>query len=569
MHRQFFVPHLAERVCVTAWVPPECKDTLVVCPPACTRTMAGIRYFTTILCKQLAANGHGVVTFDYLGTGDSSKDIREISYADMVASAEAAYDMLTTLTGKRDHTVVGAGFGNFVAPDLSVRKNARQLLLLNPDPEALAYMAASVREGRCADQPAIEQGYLSTPYSRMNATGSDASHVLLNFDDPPMDLRFWEAVFGPFYGGEEEAISCRVVQEAATQSLAETLAGYRGKWAVLYWGPWFESSPMYQMAAAEERFDCGRLTNAGYWLESSRVFDNAVRVAAGWVDRHAPAGPPTIANLDRGEMIDTEWFPSPTTFVRTHAFRVGAQQMLGVLHGPRETPSSPRPLVVFEHGLGCDRVGEFRAWNRTARALAENGFYAFRYDHRGSGASAGAFEETMYPDYVVDLKAALASLKGIPGVNTDQVIIVSWSSGARISWLLAREDASITGMVMWSPVINEVMATTKIRLFRNEAGHFVFPISPLWLSKEFLLYERSQNLHALYDACNLPALVITGELDDPKMFDYILERVKTRPYNRHVQIKDAGHCFSQDVIEEVVDATVTWIREFSTGGVRA
>ena len=63
------------------------------------------------------------------------------------------------------------------------------------------------------------------------------------------------------------------------------------------------------------------------------------------------------------------------------------QHLNGVLHSPAECDAL-YPAVVFFHGFTGTKVEPHRIFVKTARELSAIGFYALRFDFRGSGTAA-------------------------------------------------------------------------------------------------------------------------------------------------------------------------------------
>ncbi len=70
-------------------------------------------------------------------------------------------------------------------------------------------------------------------------------------------------------------------------------------------------------------------------------------------------------------------------------------------------------IVLFAHGGGQTRF----SWGNTARMLAEQGWYAIAYDHRGHGESSWvADQDYALPRFAEDLHALVQQLPGKPVV---------------------------------------------------------------------------------------------------------------------------------------------------------
>lgn len=65
--------------------------------------------------------------------------------------------------------------------------------------------------------------------------------------------------------------------------------------------------------------------------------------------------------------------------------------------------ASSRDLVIFCHGFRGTRIGPSRFFVRTARQLAHRQICSLRFDHQGSGDSAGDFMDSSFDDWVASI----------------------------------------------------------------------------------------------------------------------------------------------------------------------
>lgn len=88
-------------------------------------------------------------------------------------------------------------------------------------------------------------------------------------------------------------------------------------------------------------------------------------------------------------------------------------------------------IVLFAHGGGQTRF----SWGNTARALAEEGWYAIAYDHRGHGESSWvADKDYALPRFAEDLHALVQQLPNKP-------VVVGASLGGMSAMLAEGEQA--------------------------------------------------------------------------------------------------------------------------------
>ncbi|MEI6561336.1 MAG: hypothetical protein WCO68_04525, partial [Verrucomicrobiota bacterium] len=77
--------------------------------------------------------------------------------------------------------------------------------------------------------------------------------------------------------------------------------------------------------------------------------------------------------------------------------------LAAVLH-----PADPEKIVLFAHGYTGTKCESGRLFVQTARALAEAGISALRFDFWASGDSEGGFEEVSPNTEIADLHSVIA-----------------------------------------------------------------------------------------------------------------------------------------------------------------
>ena len=92
------------------------------------------------------------------------------------------------------------------------------------------------------------------------------------------------------------------------------------------------------------------------------------------------------------------------------------QQLNGILHSPTDCDALC-PAVVFFHGFTGTKVEPHRIFVKTARELAAIGFYALRFDFRGSGDSEGDFSEMTIGGEISDAIKSIDILAAMQGVD--------------------------------------------------------------------------------------------------------------------------------------------------------
>ena len=130
---------------------------------------------------------------------------------------------------------------------------------------------------------------------------------------------------------------------------------------------------------------------------------------------------------------------------RPIVFRCEGAALVGMLHVPA---SAPKLGVVIVVGGPQYRIGSHRQFILLARALAERGIAALRFDCRGMGDSDGEFPGFEHLD--PDIAAAVAALRQrLPSV--ERVGLWGLCDAATAIAFYAHRDADISGVVLLNP----------------------------------------------------------------------------------------------------------------------
>ena len=90
-------------------------------------------------------------------------------------------------------------------------------------------------------------------------------------------------------------------------------------------------------------------------------------------------------------------------------------------HGQRIVGMTRAPALLICHGFTGDKVENHFIFVKMARRLADAGFFAMRFDFRGSGESEGDFSDMTVPAEIDDARVALAHR----GINKRQARLKS------------------------------------------------------------------------------------------------------------------------------------------------
>ena len=156
---------------------------------------------------------------------------------------------------------------------------------------------------------------------------------------------------------------------------------------------------------------------------------------------------------------------------RALGFRCGGDWLVGVASLPA-TAGSRGVLVVV--GGSQYRAGSHRQFTLLARALAQDGIPAMRFDYRGMGDSEG--DTRSFETVGDDLRAAIdAFFAAAPGLR--EVVLWGLCDGASAAAMYARSDRRVAGLVLLNPWVrtDDGLARTTLRhYYRQRLGERSF-----------------------------------------------------------------------------------------------
>jgi len=139
-------------------------------------------------------------------------------------------------------------------------------------------------------------------------------------------------------------------------------------------------------------------------------------------------------------------------------FKCGGADLIGVVHHPDAAPTRGVLIVV---GGPQYRTGSHRQFLLLARALAENGIAAMRFDYRGIGDSGGDFTgfETIDDDIRVAADAFTAEFPGM-----DEIVLWGLCDAASAILFYDHADRRIAGSVLLNPWVRSESGYAKTQL---------------------------------------------------------------------------------------------------------
>jgi dipeptidyl aminopeptidase/acylaminoacyl peptidase len=139
-------------------------------------------------------------------------------------------------------------------------------------------------------------------------------------------------------------------------------------------------------------------------------------------------------------------------------------EITGVIHWPRR---SRPPCVICSHGLFSSK--DSPKFIAMTEHLAQEGFAAIRYDHRGCGESQGQIEDTTVSGRLTDLVAVYDFVRPHPRINGN-IGLMGSSMGGYISLFAAARYPALKPVVIWA---------TPYQLRRKSDETGANPYSPL------------------------------------------------------------------------------------------
>ncbi len=244
------------------------------------------------------------------------------------------------------------------------------------------------------------------------------------------------------------------------------------------------------------------------------------------------------------------------------------QHLNGVLHSPADSDALC-PAVALFHGFTGTKVEPHRIFVKTARELAALGFYALRFDFRGSGDSEGDFSEMTIGGEISDAIKSIDVLTAMQGVDPGRIGILGLSMGGCVAACVSGQDTRVKSTVLWAPLSDdppdrreEILARSKHTPTPEEIAQSNANV----VGKAF--YEELPNISPSRTIQQFtgPLLVIHGSADQAVPVSHgrrYYELMQGRDALTELEVIDgADHTFNTVGWEQTVIAkSVEWFRK--------
>jgi exosortase A-associated hydrolase 1/exosortase A-associated hydrolase 2 len=403
-------------------------DILLV--PAFAEEMNRCRAMVAMQARALAALGVGTLVLDPYGTGDSSGEFVEASWAQWQADLQRGLDWLRT-HGQGCTSLWGVRLGAIMASGIaSADAQIERLLLWQPVVDARAFYTQFLRIRIAAE---LEQsgGIKTTDQLRsMSARGK------------LIEVSGYQ--IGSVLAAELDRIQLPAVESITRlhtlwyEVLASSDANIpRGNLKV---------ADSYRAAGA--RIQVESAIGPPFWQVHERAVapeliaatSRMVAEAASDPEGRRPAAGQFVrtARASGGERADPAEYPM--------TFPCEGQELMGVIH--RGRTNVRRGVVIVVAGGPQYRAGAHRQFVSLARKLAALGYPVLRFDLRGMGDSSGEYRG--FEHSASDIRSAIdALIAHEPAI--EQVVLFGECESASGILFYAHRDSRVTGIALVNP----------------------------------------------------------------------------------------------------------------------
>ena len=236
------------------------------------------------------------------------------------------------------------------------------------------------------------------------------------------------------------------------------------------------------------------------------------------------------------------------------------EQMVGMLHLPEG--KGPFPAVAIYHGFTGTKVEPHRIFVKMARALADQGIAAARFDFRGSGDSEGDFADMTVSGEIADGIRVLDFLQEQQLVDRNRLGVLGLSMGGAVAASVAGKDERVKSLVLWAAVAQFDIFEKDEELLRQGQELGYADVGGNVLNYSFYEDFRTHNPLRWVSRFQGPALIIHGDEDPTVPVTHAKLYYEAIPgEKKKFIVSGADHTFNRRDWEEIViKKTAEWFR---------
>lgn len=230
---------------------------------------------------------------------------------------------------------------------------------------------------------------------------------------------------------------------------------------------------------------------------------------------------------------------------RRHEIAVGDGAVVAVHH-----PHPNDQWFVCSHGLRSDKSGSYES--RCERAVAA-GYNAVRFDHRGCGASSGAFPASTLDARIADLRAVVEYF------DPSQCVLFGSSFGGAVVLHHAVGDDCVSAVATRAPVTDPT-ALSEYRDAVAASGEHRFDTGEVLDDRFFTALSEYDFEQCLRDI-TVPVALFHGAADDSVPVEDTLTAAGRLSVDVLVQtFAGEGHRFSDAAETRLQDLLFAWLQ---------
>lgn len=478
-------------------------DNIMLICPGIGYSKVGPYFLLSNIAQSLYRSKKNVMIFDYFGLGDSDGDYISLSYQRIVKSSQNVLLYLREI-GYRRIVLIGLGIGNLVCNELCMEPDVSGMCLIDYTPTAFS----STQMMKIRNMV----GLVSKTYTHPVPEGK--------FDYKKDILYNYKKCKYPVY-----CIDSKVLGEIS------------------------------------KLFNILNPDNWNDEVELAKVWEQIGSKVVEWVLQNEVENPKPIknsslrvtennrSNVGMEELIEIDGLQG--IFYKASTFAIGES----------------RTCVIYEPGLGGERVDHMRVGVLAARKLSENGFFFLRYDFYGCGVSEGEFYKFRWSDKFYKLQAIMEYLKIKYDIRN--FIILSYSEGAKTAIRACKQCDAVKAAIMWSPVLINGFINyqglqeedrKKIELpkfIKDKKRGIVLPTQAYYLGLNYFIDQKENQLYENLIENDKPIKVLYGERD--VLFErkvYLSKNIKVE-----CEALDTEHLFDYKNTYIAIDKSLDFLKK--------